>query len=70
VTPRDVAIRGEMSRLGHLLKLSGLAVSGGAARELVTDGAVRVIGVVETRRGRQLRPGDVVAVAGETVRVG
>jgi ribosome-associated protein YbcJ (S4-like RNA binding protein) len=70
VTPRDVAIRGEMIRLGQLLKLSGLAESGGAARELVTDGAVRVNGEVETRRGRQLRPGDVVAVAGETVRVG
>ena len=66
---RDVAIAENMIRLGQLLKLSGLAESGGEARELVTEGAVRVNGEVETRRGRQLHRGDLVAVAGETVRV-
>ena len=67
--PRDVAIEGEMIRLGQLLKLSGLADSGGEARELVTEGVVRVNGVVETRRGRQLHSADVVEVNGERVRV-
>jgi ribosome-associated protein len=67
--PRDVAIDGEMIRLGQLLKLSGLAQSGGEARELVTEGAVRVNGEIETRRGRQLHHGDVVEVDGEGVRV-
>ena len=67
--PRDVAIEGEMIRLGQLLKLSGLADSGGEARELVTEGVVRVNGVVDTRRGRQLNSGDVVEVNGERVRV-
>ncbi len=66
---RDMAIREESIRLGQLLKLAGLAASGAEARELVQDGAVHVNGEVETRRGRQLRRGDVVAVAGETVRV-
>jgi ribosome-associated protein len=67
--PRDVEIRGEMIRLGQLLKLAGLADSGGEARALVADGAVTVNGVVETRRGRQLHPGDVIAAGGEEIRV-
>jgi ribosome-associated protein len=67
--PRDIAIREDTIRLGQLLKLAGLAESGGHARELVQDGAVQVNGAVETRRGRQLQRGDIVTVDGETVRV-
>jgi ribosome-associated protein len=67
---RDVAIRGETIRLGQLLKLAGVVESGGEARELIQDGAVRVNGEVETRRGRQLRGGDVVEAGGERLRVG
>jgi ribosome-associated protein len=67
--PREVPIREETIRLGQLLKLAGLAESGADARELVQDGAARVNGEVETRRGRQLRRGDVVDVAGDAVRV-
>jgi ribosome-associated protein len=66
---REVTIRGDMIRLGQLLKLAGLADSGGDARALVEDGAVTVNGEVETRRGRQLHPGDVIAVAEEAVRI-
>ncbi len=67
--PRDVEIRGDTIRLGQLLKLAGLADSGGEARELVVEGAVRVNGEVELRRGRQLHPGDLVEAGGERVRV-
>ena len=49
-------------RLGQFLKLVNLAESGGHARALLDDGAVTVNGEPETRRGRQLRPGDVVEV--------
>jgi ribosome-associated protein len=66
---RDVAIRGDTIRLGQVLKLSGLADSGGEARALVESGGVSVNGEVERRRGRQLHPGDVVAVEGEKVRI-
>ena len=58
-----------MIRLGQLLKLSGLAESGAEARSLVQDGHVQVNGELETRRGRQLHRGDLVAVHGERVRV-
>ena len=66
---REVAIRGDTIRLGQLLKLAGLVDAGGEAKELLAAGAVRVNGEVETRRGRQLHPGDEVAAAGETVRI-
>ena len=66
---RDVEIRGESIRLGQLLKLAGVAGTGGEARELVQDGAVRVNGELEMRRGRQLRAGDVIEAVGERLRV-
>lgn len=69
MAPRDVTIREGTIRLGQLLKLAGLAESGGKARELVQEGAARVNGEVETRRGRQLHRGDLVEVGGDTVRV-
>ena len=67
--PEDVAIAGDMIRLGQLLKLAGLAESGGEARELVQEGAVRVNGEVEMRRGRQLHRGDLVEVGAQAARV-
>ena len=66
---RDLPIRGESIRLGQALKLSGLAESGGEARALVEQGAVTVNAEVETRRGRQLRHGDVVALGDEALRI-
>ena len=66
---RDVSIRDDTIRLGQALKLAGLAGSGGEARALIEAGAVRVNGEVETRRGRQLRRGDVVALSDEAVRI-
>lgn len=64
---RTVELRGEMIRLGQLLKLAGLADSGGHAKALLADDAVTVNGEPEARRGRQLRRGDVVAVGDERV---
>ena len=66
---RDLPIRGESIRLGQALKLAGVAESGGEARAMVEDGAVTVNAEVETRRGRQLRHGDIVAVGGDVLRI-
>lgn len=66
-TVRDVQIRGDMIRLGQLLQYAGIADSGGEAKRLLTDGMVTVNGEPETRRGRQLHPGDAVAVGEEQV---
>ena len=62
---REIAIRDDVIRLGQLLKLAGIADSGTDAKELLAAGAVRVNGEPESRRGRQLRAGDVVDAAGE-----
>jgi len=61
---RELEIRGDMIRLGQLLQYAGIAGSGGEAKQLLAAGSVTVNGEPEARRGRQLRPGDVVA-AGE-----
>jgi ribosome-associated protein len=66
---RDVEIRGDTIRLGQVLKLAGIAASGGEARALVEEGHVAVNGEVERRRGRQLRAGDEVAVEAERLRI-
>jgi ribosome-associated protein len=66
---REVEIRGYTIRLGQLLKLAGLVDSGADAKALLAEGGVTVNGEPEERRGRQLHPGDVVAVGDQAVRV-
>ena len=61
----EVSIRDATIRLGQLLKLAGLVEDGAHARQVLEDGGVSVDDEVETRRGRQVRPGDVVTVVSE-----
>lgn len=65
----DVEIRGDVIRLGQLLKVAGIAASGAEAKALVASGQVTVNGEAEQRRGRQLRRGDVIAVGEASVRL-
>ena len=65
----DFEIRGEHITLDALLKATGLAPSGGGAKAMVTGGKVQVDGQMETQRGRKLRPGQVVGLAGTRVRL-
>jgi len=67
--PRDVAIREDSIRLGQFLKLADLIDNGAEAKPLMIQGLVSVNGEVETRRGRQLRKGDVVTLGDQEVRV-
>ena len=68
-TIQEVKISGETIRLCQLLKFSGIAESGGGGKALLLAEAVLVNGVAETRRGRQLRDGDLVEARGKGVRV-
>jgi ribosome-associated protein len=49
-----------MIRLGQLLKLAGVVDAGGELRWYLADNPVLVNGEPETRRGRQLHPGETV----------
>lgn len=62
--PQEVVIEGSEIDLGQFLKLSRAVSTGGEGKSLIQQGAVRVNGEVETRRGRTLRLGDVVRLAG------
>jgi ribosome-associated protein len=65
----EIEARGGVIRLGQLLQAAGLADSGGEAKAMLAAGGVTVNGEPETRRGRQLVPGDVVAAGDDTVRI-
>lgn len=56
-------------RLGQLLKLASAVDSGGEVKALLAEGQVTVNGAVETRRGAQLGPGDVIHFPGVTVQL-
>lgn len=70
MTVPEIAISDGTIRLGQFLKLANLIESGAEAKEVIADGLVTVNGEVDTRRGRQLEVGDVVAIGGVSVRVG
>jgi ribosome-associated protein len=64
-----VAIRGEMIRLGQLLKLAGVIGSGAEVKTFLLSETVLVNGEKEARRGRQLLIGDVIRVGGQELRL-
>jgi ribosome-associated protein len=66
---KEIAISTETIRLGQLLKVTGLVGTGGEAKLRIREGEAKVNGEVEVRRGRQLRPGDVVEFGGEVLKV-
>jgi ribosome-associated protein len=65
----EVPIRGQVIRLGQLLKLTGSFDTGADVKAFLQTEAVFVNGEREVRRGRQLFPGDVVRVGEHELRV-
>lgn len=61
-----MAITDGTIRLGQFLKLAGLIDSGADAKAVIANGLVSVNDEVERRRGRKLRVGDEVSIAGRT----
>ncbi len=59
-----------MIKLDQFLKFLGIAQTGGQAKHMIVDGAVKVNGTLETRRGRKLVTGDKVTVENQTFEVG
>lgn len=65
----EIILRDETIRLGQLLKLASVVATGGEAKARIQNGEVSVNGVVEIRRGAQLRAGDIVEIDGIRIRV-
>jgi ribosome-associated protein len=65
----EFRITGEFITLDNLLKVTGVAASGGAAKALAAAGGVKVNGQVELRKTCKIRAGQVVEAAGARIRV-
>jgi ribosome-associated protein len=61
------SIKGEFIELIQLLKVLGIAETGGHAKIIVEDGLVKLNGEVELRKRAKLRSGDKVEVDGKVI---
>ena len=64
-----IFLRDEYIKLGQALKKAGLVYSGAEAKELITEGNVKVNGEVEIQRGKKIREGDVIEFEGQQILV-
>ena len=64
-----VSIETEFIKLDSLLKLANVVGSGGEAKIIIQEGEVLVNGEPCTMRGKKIRPGDVVTLAGVEITV-
>lgn len=60
-----IYINTEYIKLDQFLKFAAIADSGVMAKEMIVNENVKVNGEIEVRRGRKIRPGDIVEFAGE-----
>ncbi len=65
----DFTLAGEFVELNQLLKLAGLCDSGGAGKQIVASGAVRVDGQLELRKTCKIRAGQTVELDQVLIRV-
>ena len=65
----DFELDRDFVELNQLLKLAGLCDSGGAGKQLVASGVVRVDGAIELRKTAKLRAGQVVTLDGVEIRI-
>jgi ribosome-associated protein len=65
----EFTLRGEHVALCDLLKLAGIADSGGQGKLMIANGEVTVDGKPESRKTAKIRAGQVVQCLGQTVRV-
>jgi ribosome-associated protein len=65
----DFELRTDFIPLDALLKATGLAPSGGAAKALIAEGKVQVDGTPELRKTCKIYPGQVVDALGSRIRM-
>jgi len=65
----DFSLRGEHIALCDLLKLAGVADSGGQGKRMIAEGEVTVDGRPESRKTAKIRAGQTVRCLGRSIRV-
>lgn len=60
-----VRINTEYIKLDQFIKWTGIAITGSQAKEIVKSGAVKVNGEIKSERGKKLRKGDIIEIAGK-----
>lgn len=69
VEPMEFKLRGEFIELCNLLKLVGLADSGGRGKAMVAEGLIMVDGAIETRKTAKIRAGQTVTCGEASIKV-
>ncbi len=65
----EFKLKGDYIALCDLLKIEGIADSGGQAKAFVAEGIVMVDGEIELRKTAKIRKGQVVQIFEQTVTV-
>ena len=65
----EFKLNGEYIALCDLLKIEGIAQSGGQGKQMVAEGIVKVDGEVERRKTAKIRSGQVVECMGQSIKV-
>ena len=66
---QEFKLRGEYVALCDLLKLTGIADSGGQGKLMIANGEVTVDGHPESRKTAKIRANQTVQCLGQTIRV-
>ena len=64
-----IELREEFIKLGQALKAAGLVESGAEAKEVITEGLVKVNNITEIQRGKKLHSGDIVSYNGNEIEI-
>ncbi|CDC36119.1 MAG TPA: RNA-binding S4 domain-containing protein [Lachnospiraceae bacterium] len=64
-----IELRDEFIKLGQALKAAGLVESGAEAKEVITEGLVKVNNITEIQRGKKLHSGDIVSYNGNEIEI-
>ena len=64
-----VTISTEFIKLESAMKLANIIPTGGAAKQEIQEGFVKVNGEVCTMRGKKIRPGDTVEFEGNVLQI-
>ncbi|HSR02058.1 MAG TPA: RNA-binding S4 domain-containing protein [Methylophilaceae bacterium] len=65
----EFQLKGEYIALCDLLKIEGIAESGGQGKAMVAEGIVTVDGEIELRKTAKIRAGQIVECMGQQIKV-